>query len=110
MSMIPMPAVTELVALALLHTDFNGEISPTNTQRETYRAATIATNQAAEMWEEANGHPIGATVDDSTRNAVALALVAYADNLNRLADAENAIDLVRGLPCVNPRDLLASAA
>ena len=60
------PTVPELVATAITHTDFVGEICSSNTARETYRAATIATNQAAEMWEEAHGHPVGATVTDSS--------------------------------------------
>lgn len=100
MPMLPaMPTVAELVATAILLTDFNGEISPSNTPRETFRAATIATNQAAEAWEEANGHPAGATVTDSVRSAVALALVAYADDLNRQYEAEDAADRAFGFQC-----------
>ena len=94
-----MPSVTELVAWAIIHTDFNGETPSSNTASETYRAATIATNLTAEAWEEANGHPVGATVDDSTRNAVALALVAHADALNRQAQLEDAADLAFSIQC-----------
>lgn len=75
-----LPTVSELVATAIDHTDFDGEAAgTTTTTREMYRAATIATNQAAESWEEAAGLPIGATVPDSIRNAVALALVRRAE-------------------------------
>lgn len=99
MPMIPMPAVAELVAHAIVFTDFVGEVSATNTVRETYRAATIATNLAAESWEERNGHPVGATVDDSTRNATALALVAYADALNSRIEQDGAANLAFSVQC-----------
>ncbi len=99
MTMIPLPTVSELIATALVFTDFTGEIAPSNTARETYRAATIATNLAAEAWEEANGQPVGATVPDDIRNAVALGLVAYADALNRRTEAEDAADALFARQC-----------
>lgn len=85
-----MPPVAELVALALARTKFLDEAADAITPREIYRAATIATNQAAESWEEDAGLPIGATVPDAIRVQVAADLVAAAQ-----AIAKNAADALR---------------
>ena len=73
----PMPNVVALVARALVDTDFLGELAGIDTDREMLRAATIATDQAAEEWEHANGLPIGATVTSAIRCQVAMALIEH---------------------------------
>jgi hypothetical protein len=75
-----MPTIPELVARALADSDFVVETPRGTSQRELYRAATIATNQAAEAWEEANGLPIGATVPDLIRHPVSIRLVGLAQD------------------------------
>jgi hypothetical protein len=90
---IQMPTVAEVVALAITRTEFIRETPNGTTPREIYRAATIATNQAAESWEEDVGVPIGATVPDAIRHPVALRLVDIANTRHREADkaAEDAL-------------------
>lgn len=88
-SVIALPSVYELADKAMAETDFFAEIRGC-TPRETYRAATIATNQAAEAWEEARGLPVGATVPDCIRLLTAAVLVTQADVKLRAAESDAA--------------------
>jgi hypothetical protein len=92
-----MPTVAELVARAIIATDFLSETPNGTTPREIYRAATIATNQAAEAWEESAGVPIGATVPDAIRHPVALRLVELTHDRHRDADRDAADALQAGI-------------
>jgi hypothetical protein len=87
---IQLPTVAEVVALAITETEFRAETPNGTTPREIYRAATIATNQAAESWEEVAGVPIGATVPDTIRHPAAMRLVDLANARHREADKQAA--------------------
>lgn len=100
-----LPTVTELVARAVVQTRFHDEISDDMTHREIFRAATIATDQAAEMWEEDNGLPVGETVPDSTRDKVARKLMALANAEFAAAEAATEEALAAVMDAIAAGDL-----
>lgn len=97
-----MPTVSDLISRALLDTEFVAETPLGTTQHQLFRAATIATNQAAEAAEEEGGHAIGASVPAIIRHTVTLHLIHTAHarhEADELAERDALLDAIEAGDC-----------
>jgi len=82
----PEPSPRELIARAIVDTDFRRQLVPGTTRHDLMTAARIAADQAAEAWEGDNGLPIGESVADPIRAGVISALIRHGSEILALIE------------------------
>ena len=86
--LLPQPSTYELIARALVDTDFLAEIVPCATHHDLATAARVATDQACEAWEADIGLPPGQIVSDPVREAAIVALTRHGSKVVASVESE----------------------
>ena len=81
------PGMHEIIARAIVDTDFLAELVPNATRHDIETTARIAADQACEAWEGIFGYP-PATVSDRVRDAAIAALIRHASIVLAHVEAE----------------------